>query len=419
MTDVQAQKAPGRVSQRAPINAPNRIGRYRLENVIGGGTTGLVYKAFDDQFDRPVAIKTLQPNCLAELTASRDGMRRFAAEMGLAARCLHPNVAIVLDYLEEGGAPYIVREYFDAGTLEHLIRSGALPPLQQVGEIMAQLLLALSHALSKGVIHGNVKPAKIFCPSAASIKVADFGIAPLLPIDPTRLDPDSCARRLEYQAPERLGGAPTCDARSDLFSAGIILFELLTGKKPFESPEGPEQRQKRLGDVSNAMRFHRPDVGLEIGSLAQRALAPHPMDRFQSAEEFVDALNRAIEAGPFDNVLPLDLARLSRPAAAEASTASRRLDQPMAAELSPVTIDALGRLLANSLGPIARILVKRASLEATSADMLLTALADQITIKAEAQRFRREGEQLLRGSGRALAKGDRPVSGRAPWSWRL
>src|SRR5262249_54387673 len=158
-------------------------------------------------------------------------VRRFVAYAELAKRCLHPNVVTVFDVLEIENTPLIVSEYVEAGILDNLVRSCALPPIRQVGEIMAQLLFALDHAHSKGMVHGNLRSANVFCPLASSIKVADFGVMQPETIDSRRLDHLGTFEALSYVAPERLLGRPA-SARADLFSAGVILFELLTGKKP-------------------------------------------------------------------------------------------------------------------------------------------------------------------------------------------
>src|SRR5262249_19707626 len=141
------------------------VGKYRIDHVIGRGAVGIVYKGYDEQIDRPLAIKTLQPEVLADLSVSEDTLKRFAVEARSAGRCLHPNIVTVFDYVEDNGAPYIIMEYVPAGTLEGVIKSGARPPTRQVGEIMAQVLLALDHAHAKGIIHRDVKPTNILCHS--------------------------------------------------------------------------------------------------------------------------------------------------------------------------------------------------------------------------------------------------------------
>ena len=140
---------------------PDRVGKYRIDHVIGRGAIGIVYKGYDEQIDRPLAIKTLRPEILNDVDDSEGFLKRFITEAQSAGRCLHPNIVTVFDLVEHERRPYIVMEYVNAGTLENVIQAGALIPIRQVGEIMAQILLALDHAHSKGVIHRDVKPANI------------------------------------------------------------------------------------------------------------------------------------------------------------------------------------------------------------------------------------------------------------------
>jgi serine/threonine-protein kinase len=384
------------VTEGASGELPRRIGGYRIDQYIGGGASGMVYRTVDEMRNRTVVMKVLRPEFLAEFPTK--SVRRFVAHAELAKRCLHPNVVTVFDALEVEGTPLIVSEYVEAGTLDKLIRSGSLPPIQQVREIMAQLLFALDHASSKGVVHGNLRSANVFCPVASSIKVADFGVMQPETIDSRSLDRFGTFDALNYVAPERLLGRPA-SARADLFSAGVVLFELLTGKKPFAGSDRSELVRQLLYEGPVSLETQRPDCGGQIAEVTRRALASNPEDRFLSAEEFVESLNKAIDSQPNDHRPPIDLAKLSielRPKSAEEGTL--RLTPTMAQKLGPGETDRLARLLAHSIGPIARLLVKRASQEATDADMLLSSLAGEIKTAAEAERFRRDAEQLLGNS---------------------
>jgi serine/threonine-protein kinase len=378
----------------ARSSIPARIGKYRIDNVIGRGAIGVVYKGYDEQIERPLAIKTLRPEILDEFGESDEILRRFAAEARSAARCLHPNIVTVFDFVEHERAPYIIMEYVDAGTLDNVIRKGALLPVRQVGEIMAQLLFALGYAHSKGVIHRDIKPANILCPSAASIKVSDFGMAHIDALDLTRPGGIPLGTP-NYMAPERFLGRPA-DARTDLFSAGVILFQLLTGTKPFVATELPELMRKVINETPPSILTFRPELWSGLDRVVQHALARNPEDRLPTAEAFIDALNVAIEERPSDDTPPLDLSELSNAPKEHASAAKERLNQTVAEQLSPSTIDALGRSLARWLGPIAPLVVKNASREATNIDMLLDSLTLQIQAQEEASSFRRAAEQALR-----------------------
>jgi eukaryotic-like serine/threonine-protein kinase len=411
MTSGEERAAEGRPLRGGGAPTLTRVGKYRIDHVIGRGAIGIVYKGYDEQIDRPLAIKTLRPEILEDVEESGEFLKRFAAEARSAGRCLHPNIVTVFDLVEQDNAPYIIMEYVNAGTLENVIRAGTLLPVRQVGEIMAQLLFALDHAHSKGVIHRDVKPANVLCPSAASIKVADFGVARLDAMDLTKPGTLGVIGTPNYMAPERFLGRPA-DVRADLFSAGVILFQLLTGSRPFVAVDLQELMRKLMGEMPPSLSTLRPELWPELDTVAQRSLARNPEDRFRSAGEFVDALNEAIEARPNDNRPPLDLTKLSRPVVREEAPAPREgMNQTMAERLSPDTIDALSQWLTHSLGPMARVIVRQASREATDVDMLLTTLTRQIKTESEVAVFREAAERVLRADlGLASAQMEAVIS---------
>jgi serine/threonine-protein kinase len=197
-------------------------------------------------------------------------------------------------------------------------------------------------------------------------------------------------------APERFIERPA-DARADLFSVGVILFQMLTGAKPFIAADLPELVRKLMNDQPPSIVTYRPELWPEIDAVVQRALARNPEDRFQTADEFVIALNTSIELRPSADQPPLDLTELSHHPGKDPPVPSKeRLNQTMAEVLAPSTIDALGRSLAHSLGPIGHLLVKQASHETMDVDTFLALLVRQIKIEGEAETFRRAAEQMLR-----------------------
>ncbi len=178
----------------------------------------------------------------------------------------------------------------------------------------------------------------------------------------------------------------------------MILFQLLTGAKPFVASELPELMQKLLNELPPSIMTLRPAMWAEMDAVAQKALARNPEDRFQTAEHFVDALNAAMEARTNDNLLPVDLTKLSRTAVTEAaaSPAPTNLSGTMADQLSVDAIDGLSRTLARWLGPIARFVVNQALQETTDAAALIASLSQQIKSDAEIAQFRKAAEKLLR-----------------------
>jgi serine/threonine protein kinase len=384
---------------------PEQIGKYRIDHVVGRGAVGIVYKAYDVHIDRAVAIKALQPEILADIASNADTLKRFAAEVRSAGRCLHPNIVTVFDYMEENGAPYIIMEYVPAGTLESVIKSGARLPIRQVSEIMVQLLHALEHAHGKSVIHRDVKPSNILCHSAASIKVADFGIAQINTLDLTRTGRFGIVGTPNYMAPERFIGRPD-DARGDLYSAGVVLFQLLTGQTPFTATDTHELMNKILNAEPASAQALRPGLSDAWVAVTKRSLARNPDDRYQTAREFLDELRAALNADTSDSTPSLDLTQYSTeiPRDRDRSGSSRGgTSQSMVERLRPDTLAELERTLAMSVGPIAKLLVKRAATESTDIQQMLTALTKPMKSESDATLFRKRAEQVLVDKGGVAA----------------
>jgi eukaryotic-like serine/threonine-protein kinase len=377
-------------------SAPETVGKYRVDDVIGRGAIGVVYKGYDPQICRPVAIKSLRREVLAGVDDQAELLKRFASEARSAGRCQHPNIVTVYDYVEQDDSPYIIMEFVDAGTLENVTRSRTLLPLAQVGEVMSQLLSALGHAHEKGVVHRDVKPANILCPAATSIKVTDFGVARFQNLALTRGAGGGAIGTPNYMSPEQFLGREV-DGRSDLFAAGIILYQLLTATKPFLADDLPGLMYKLLNEMPPAVRQLRPELPERFDDLVDRALARNPTDRFQTAEAFMQALEDALQSTGPTTMERVDLTCLSLHSGAETSDVSKSdLNKTMAERLAPETLHCLEESLARSIGPIARVVLSRVAREATDAERLLDALQRQIPTDAEATRFRKDAETWLR-----------------------
>lgn len=384
-----------RVEGSAPKARLGRVGKYRIDELLGRGAFGIVYKGHDELIDRVVAIKTLRPEVLADLNENAEAWKRFGAEVRSAGRCLHPNIVTVFDYVEESGAPYIIMEYVPAGTLDNVIKSGVQLPIRQIRTIMEQLLLALDHAHAKGVIHRDVKPSNILCHTAGSIKVADFGTAHIdsLELTRSRLGPIGTPY---YTAPERFLGR-SANARGDVYSAGIVLYRLLTGQRPFIASDIHDLMNQVINQLPPSVLSSRPDLWDSLDEVVQRALARNPEDRYPSALAFLEALNTAIDARAADRP-PLDLTTYSTapPKVQEQDgSSSPRLNPSMVEQLKPETLTALERTFTPWLGPMAKILVKRAASESTDAERLLAALLEPLKSSTGAAKLGKQAEALL------------------------
>ncbi|KUO66030.1 MAG: hypothetical protein APF80_07065 [Alphaproteobacteria bacterium BRH_c36] len=377
-------------------SVPEAVGKYRVDDIIGRGAIGVVYKGFDPHICRPVAIKSLRSEILEGVEDQAALLARFAAEARSAGRCQHPNIVTVFDYVEQDETPFIIMEYVEAGTLEKVTRSRTLLPLPQVGEVMVQLLGALGHAHEKGVIHRDVKPANILCPAATSIKVTDFGVARFQNLGLTRDGGGGAIGTPNYMSPEQFLGREV-DGRADLFAAGIIMYQLLTGAKPYPADDIPSLMNKLLNETPPPVSQLRPELPPALDDLMGRALERNPTDRFQTAAEFIEALARALQRTAAAPVERFDLTRLTGPSAAHANDASTSdMNRTMAEKLAPATLHGLEETLARAIGPIARYVLAREAKAATDPDKLIAALEIQISGHGEAERFRKAAEIWLR-----------------------
>jgi eukaryotic-like serine/threonine-protein kinase len=263
-------------------------GRYAIEEEAGSGGMASVWRATDEVLSRPVAVKV--PH--AHLAADPAFIERFAVEARASARLTHPNIAHVLDTGVEDGVPYIVMEYFAGETLEELLaREGPLEP-DRVVEIALQLLSALRAAHDAGVIHRDVKPANVLIGDGDRVKVTDFGLAKAVYLsssDPTTTG--SVLGSVPYVSPEQLTGADV-DARSDLYAVGVVIYEMLTGRRPFRAETHLATAMMRLSADPPTPRAIRPGIPRELDTAVMEAMERRPVDRFASAEEMADALHR-------------------------------------------------------------------------------------------------------------------------------
>jgi serine/threonine-protein kinase len=278
------------------MELPKQIGRYELRGQVGEGGMAQVLEAWDPVLQRRLAIKLVDKARL-EKTVAPDAMRRFKREAQAAARLTHPNVVQVYEYGEDEVCAWIAMEFVAGKPLTAYLDEGLRNEPVRVRNIVSQLLDALSYSHGQGVVHRDIKPSNLLVTPDGDIKVTDFGIA--------RIDASQLTQRGDmlgtpsYMSPEQYMGEAT-DGRSDLFSTGVILFELLTGAKPFPGDSSGQIMQKILHDHPANPSQLNPMLPPPIDWVVQRALAKDVEDRFQSAREFQAALFSALPDSPAD-----------------------------------------------------------------------------------------------------------------------
>ncbi len=281
---------------RAPRNGMEvwKLGKYEVRATIGRGAVGTVYEAWDPLMARTVAIKVLP--LLDTDEYSKEQQERFRREAQAAGRLHHPNIVSAFDYGETESSAYIVMEYLPGPSLKALLAEHEPLPLVDIGRIMGGLLSGLRHSHQRGVVHRDIKPGNVVFSADGDVKITDFGIAHLEASGLTR--DGSVIGTPAYMAPEQVLSEPV-DARTDIYSAGVVLYEMLTGRRPFQGSEASilhrivHLEPARPSDLA-------PTLSPDLDALTAKALAKQPADRFQTAAEFDEALRAALRhaAGP-------------------------------------------------------------------------------------------------------------------------
>ncbi len=270
--------------------APERIGKYDVVGVLGQGGMGVVYRARDPRIGRDVAIKTLTEG----FSGDAEMLKRFYQEAGQTGNLRHPNIVTVYDFGDEEGLPYIVMEFLDGEPLDKIIRLQEPLHLGARLDIIEQVCAALAYAHLQGIIHRDVKPANVIVQRDGLVKLLDFGIARTgrehgAPADRAMTRTGTLVGTPAYMAPERLRGEPF-DGRSDIFSAGVMLYQLVTGRLPFDAEYPAILHQILQQDpppLSNFLSAYPPFLEQVIA----RALAKDPFERYAHASDMAADLN--------------------------------------------------------------------------------------------------------------------------------
>ena len=354
---------------------PERLGRYAIKGLIGAGSMGVVYLGHDPEIDRLVAIKTVQKHLLESTGASATVTARFRLEARAAGRLSHPGIVTVYDVGEDDNCAFIAMEYVAGQSLRQYLARGLRFTLAETVSFVTQLLDALGEAHSKGVLHRDIKPGNLYVDSTGRLKVGDFGIARIEASQLTRTE--SVLGSVGYMAPEQYIGGEL-DRRVDLYSAGVVLYQLLSGRMPFAGTEQAVMYQVVYGEPDALCRGSDDSELLPYGELMRRALARQPAQRFESAAEFRQALERLAPNGWRQE--PLAPRRVLPPAVpgANAKLGGGLTPLPVPTGWNEATLAGVEHELALILGPIAKILVRRMAREVSTLDVLRLRVAEHI-----------------------------------------
>jgi serine/threonine-protein kinase len=370
------------------VNHPTRLGKYQIKAVLGEGAMGVVYKGFDPDIKRDVALKTIRRQLTDGSDFAASIAARFRNEAQAAGRLAHPGIVGVYEYGEDQQVAYIAMEYVEGQSIAHYIAKQVRFTDTDLPGLMSQLLDALDHAHGQGVWHRDIKPANVILSPGGRLKLADFGIA--------RIDAGGLTQTHmmigtpSYMAPEQFLGTAV-DARVDIYSAGVLLYVLLTGQPPFTGP--PESLMYKVVNEppkppSQVAAEPRPRF---YDNLVAMALAKDPVSRFASARAFkqaiVAAVGQPIDETSWDATIVRSALRAAPAAAADrvggaaspSAASARAWDQTVLAEARS--------LLARHVGPLATVLVRRAASECETPSALYAKLAEQLTDPSARQAF--------------------------------
>lgn len=356
------------------INVGETIGDYQVVRALGAGGMGAVFEVRHLISDRTEAMKILLPN----FEENRDLAERFLREIRLQASLSHPAIATLHTALRHNNQLLMVMEYVHGESLDIILRNKGLDVPASV-EVLIQLLNALAYAHSRGVIHRDIKPANIMLLPDRRVKLLDFGIArPFL--DSQLTQTGFAIGSLHYMSPEQLRGLPV-DGRTDLYSAGVLLYQMTTGKRPFSGDDAYSVMKAQIEQVPVPPESLNPAVSRELSLIIGRALSKDPAQRFQRAEDFVQALE-GVCATLVQAVVPV---RSNAPSST--TTPKSNSSKPAVTLFEPDGIERLTQALATVIGPVAKVLVSRASKTATSWDELYSKLAAEVPQGPDRERF--------------------------------
>lgn len=264
-----------------------KIGKYEILSILGKGAMGIVYRALDPDIDRQVAIKTIRFDLDSEETDNEEIMQRFMREAQAAGKLTHPNIITIFDVGREEDLTYIVMQYIEGPSLQRLIAQGEKFSVQEITKLMEQVCSALDYAHQHGIVHRDIKPGNVLLDNNRKPYICDFGVAR---VDTSTLTQSGTAVGTpSYMSPEQVMGKKI-DKRSDIFSIGCILYEFLTGRRPFEAESITTVIYKIINEEPPSISEVKKGLPAGFEKIISKALAKDPNDRYQNCKQFADDL---------------------------------------------------------------------------------------------------------------------------------
>src|SRR3954465_7470181 len=311
-------------------NVITKIGKYDVTDKLGEGGMGVVYKGIDPGIGRPVAIKMMTGG----FAENPDLLKRFQREAQSAGTLQHPNIVIIYELGTHDGNPYMAMEFISGESLEAIVSSHRRMSLVDKIDIMIQMLNGLQYAHEHGIVHRDIKPGNIMVLKDGTVKIVDFGIARIS--DNSMTKTGQIVGTINYMSPEQFNGH-VVDGRSDIFSAGVLFYEFLTGVLPFDGNETPTVILKILNDPPPPLKEHIKEFPAELEEIVKKALAKDREERYASAGDFAFDLSRLQETLKKDMVLEYVEAAKVALAKAELNKAKDLLQQVIKVDTKHIT----------------------------------------------------------------------------------
>ncbi|MBL8165492.1 MAG: protein kinase [Anaerolineae bacterium] len=273
-----------------PLREGEIVGPYQVVNQLGQGGMASVYKAYHAKLDRHVAIKVLHQ----AFKEDPDFIARFEREAQIVAKLEHPHIVPVYDYSEHEGQPYLVMKFVEGRTLKRVLSDGPLP-LESITSIMGSVAGALTYAHQKGVLHRDIKPSNIMIDTNGVPYLTDFGLARIAQAGASTMSADMILGTPQYISPEQAAGTGTLDARTDIYSLGVILYEMVVGRVPYNADTPYAIVHKHIYDELPRPSSINPEIPPAVEDVLVRALAKQPEGRFVSAVQMMDTFRRAVQ----------------------------------------------------------------------------------------------------------------------------
>jgi serine/threonine protein kinase len=381
------------------VTSVKQIGRYEILSEIGHGAMGVVYKAQDPLIGRLVALKTIT----AAVAEDPGLLERFRGEAKAAGALQHPNIVTIHEMGEADGVPFIVMEYLEGESLESLISRRAPIPLTKKLEYLVEICRALQYAHRRGVIHRDIKPANIMVTTEGAVKVVDFGIARLA--DTSKTQTGTLLGTLSYMSPQLLRGK-RADARSDIWSTGVVFYELLTGLRPFRGENQAAIMLSILNDEPPPLRESLGDVPPQLERIVRHALAKDEATRYSSMEELLLELkssSASLHLGTWRPALREPVHAAARESTARSGSAYARADFGRPAQAAAPTRFAPGgpQRSSGQVGSPVNGLVSGAKPAPAATNPVNTAAPDGFAAKASSMAM--AAPQQRRSARRGLA----------------